>query len=199
MNWNPHCKSFDWKFTKGCLPPVNARQAPSAPATFSDVAKRRPWQYDSPDPCPSWPIETECSAPARPCKGCLTPQGEGRQGPKGVEPWLGGRWLRNWSKADLQRVEQQENGPPEPGASGTKRKLLCVEGIEGGIPWDLTDRMPTMALENLIRVWKILHKNELPAQSSMRAELRLSGMTTAPKTPIAPEGDLIDLTVGNWT
>ncbi|KFQ77179.1 hypothetical protein N337_13015, partial [Phoenicopterus ruber ruber] len=51
------------------------------------------------------------------------------------------------------RVEQWGNRPLHPRASGVKRNLLWAEGVEKGIPRDLMDGMPTVALEKLIQTW----------------------------------------------
>ena len=106
------------------------------------------------------------------------------------------------SKTAVRRVERQDNRPPRR-ASGAKRNLLWAEGIEKGIPRDLMDGMPTMALEKLIRAWKdkrkVPPKIEQPARETMRTEPRYDDMTEiASKAPTAPEKDLMDLGTGNW-
>lgn len=50
-----------------------------------------------------------------------------------------------------------------PRTSGAKRNLLWAEGIEKGVPWDLMDGMPTVALEKLIWAWK--DKKKVPPKT----------------------------------
>ena len=105
----------------------------------------------------------------------------------------------------VRRVEQQENPPPSPPqVLRAKRNLLWTEGIGQGIPRELMDGMPATVLEKLIRAWK--DKRKLPPTTERTfwakggTELETNEMVViASQTPTAPEEDLIDLGLGNWT